>query len=172
MTCCCRFPICAGDNAMHPVRAIVGEARRAMHIPCIPTETTMPRIPHDNRAAMAAANQRRKALIDQRKTRLGELLLSSGADDALDFDQIAGLLRDGLEQLDRNPSLGEVWRQKGQEHFRRGRASLRRPAGPGGLHDTGRANGAGNSAPADRTPAPARNAAPPLDGQLPLDPKA
>lgn len=132
----------------------------------------MPRIPHDNRAAMKATTERRKILIDQRKTRLGELLLSSGADNALDFDQIAGLLRDGLEQLEGNPKLGEVWRQKGQEHFRRGRASLRRPAGPGGLHDPGGTDGTGNSTPADRTFAPARGAAPSADGQLPLDPKA
>jgi len=143
-----------------------------MHIPCIPTETTMPRTPHDNSAEMKATAERRKALVAQRKTRLGELLQSTGADGALDFDQIAGLLRDGLERLDHTPGLGEVWRQKGQEHFRRGRTGLRRPAGPGSLHDAGGTNGTGGNPGPDRPPAPARGAAPPAARQLPLDPKA
>ncbi len=142
-----------------------------MHIPCIPTETTMPRTPHDNSAEMKATEDRRKALVAQRKTRLGELLQSAGADGPLDFDQIAGLVRDGLERLQRDPGLAEVWRRKGQEHFRRGRAGLRRPAGPGNLHDAGRTNGTGGGT-TDRPPAPARGAAPPAAGQLPLDPKA
>lgn len=142
------------------------------HIPCVPTETTMPRTPHDNTAEMKAAAERRKALVAQRKTRLGELLQSAGADGPLDFDQIAGLIRDGLERLERDPGLKEVWRRKGQEHFRRGRTGVRSPAGPGSLHDAGCTDGAGDSAPADRAPAPARRAPPPAAGQLPLDPEA
>jgi len=93
------------DSGTHPVFAVVGEARTAMHIPCIATETTMPRTPHDNSAEMKATAERRKALVAQRKTRLGELLQSTGADGILDFDQIAGLIRDGLERLDHNPGL-------------------------------------------------------------------
>jgi len=143
-----------------------------VHIPCTTTETTMPRTPHDNSAEMKATAERRKALVAQRKTRLGELLQSTGADGVLDFDQIAGLLRDGLERLAHNPDLKEVWRQKGQEHFRRGRNGLRRPAGPGSLHDPGRTNGTGGNPGPDRAPAPARGAAPPPHGQLPFDPKA
>lgn len=53
----------------------------------------MPRTPHDNSAEMRATAERSKALVAQRKTRLGELLQSTGADGALDFDQIAGLTR-------------------------------------------------------------------------------
>ena len=143
-----------------------------MHIPCITTETTMPRIPHDNRPAQQATEDRRKALVAQRKTRLGELLQSAGADGPLDFEQIAGLIRDGLERLERDPSLAEVWRRKGQEHFRRGRAGLRRPAGPGSLHDAGGTDGTGGGTTTDRPPAPARRAASPAAGQLPLDPEA
>jgi len=135
-------------------------------------ETTMPRTPHDNSAEMKATAERRKALVAQRKTRLGELLQSTGADGTLDFDQIAGLLRDGLERLDHNPGLAEVWRHKGQEHFRRGRAGLRRPAGPGRLHDAGGTDGTGSDPAPDRAPDPARGAAPPPARQLPLDPEA
>ena len=91
----------------------------------------MPRTPHDNSAEMKATEDRRKILVAQRKTRLGELLQSAGADGPLDFEQIAGLVRDGLERLERDPGLAEVWRRKGQEHFRRGRAGLCRPCWPG-----------------------------------------
>jgi len=81
-----------------------------MHIPCIPTETTMPRIPHDNSAEMKATADRRKALVAQRKTRLGELLQSTGADGILDFDQIAGLIRDGLGLVVTSVPKVPIWK--------------------------------------------------------------
>jgi len=131
----------------------------------------MARKPHDNDREIKALADRRKELAAQRKTRLGEVLQRTGADGALDFDQIAGLVRDALERLARDPGLGEGWRSKGQEFFRRGRGGIPGGAAPGALHDAGSANGTGDAAGKDRAPARPRSPAPPPAAELPLDPQ-
>ena len=131
----------------------------------------MARKPHDNDPELKALADRRKAMIAQRKTRLGEVLQLSGADGVLDFDQIAGLVRDSLERLAKDPGLAEVWRRKGQEYFRQGRAGARGDTGRTDAHDANSTHGKSRSAATVRPPAPAHGAAAGAPGQLPLDPQ-
>lgn len=130
----------------------------------------MARKPHDNQDQLKAIAERRKALLLQRKIRLGEILQLAGADGLFDFDQIAGLLRDAIQRHAATPNLGEVWRQEGQALFRQTRMGRRDHTPSSGAHHPGGAANQGRGATPDRAPTAARDPAPLAARQLPLDP--
>lgn len=81
-----------------------------------------PRRPRDIDAELRALQDKARQLRTKQKAQLGELLLATGAADALDPDALAGLLLHGLEQAKANPQAAERWRQRGESFFRRERA--------------------------------------------------
>ncbi|MBC9176132.1 conjugal transfer protein TraD [Pseudoroseomonas ludipueritiae] len=99
-----------------------------------------PRRPRDIDAELRALQDKARQLRTKQKAQLGELLLATGAADALDPDTLAGLLLHGLEQAKSNPQAAESWRQRGEAFFRRERAST---------------SGAGESKPASTSSRPA-----------------
>jgi hypothetical protein len=78
-----------------------------------------PRRPRDIDAELRALQDKARLLRNKQKSQLGELLLATGAADALDPDALAGLLLHGLEQAKANPQAAESWRQRGEAFFRR-----------------------------------------------------
>jgi len=78
-----------------------------------------PRRPRDIDAELRALQDKARLLRTKQKSQLGELLLATGAADALDPDALAGLLLHGLEQAKANPQAAESWRQRGETFFRR-----------------------------------------------------
>jgi hypothetical protein len=82
-----------------------------------------PRRPRDIDAELRALQDKARLLRNKQKAQLGELLLATGATDALDADALAGLLLHGLEQAKANPQAAESWRLRGQAFFRRERAT-------------------------------------------------
>ena len=89
-----------------------------------------PRRPRDIDAELRALQDKARLLRTKQKSQLGELLLATGAADALDPDALAGLLLHGLEQAKANPQAAESWRQRGEAFFRRsaGGATDSKPA--------------------------------------------
>ncbi|MFC7556865.1 conjugal transfer protein TraD [Pseudoroseomonas wenyumeiae] len=73
-----------------------------------------PRRPRDIDAELRALQDKARQLRTKQKAQLGELLLATGAADALDPDALAGLLLHGLEQAKANPKAAESWRQRGE----------------------------------------------------------
>jgi hypothetical protein len=88
-----------------------------------------PRRPRDIDTELRALQDKARQLRTKQKAQLGELLLATGAADALDPDALAGLLLHGLEQAKANPQAAESWRQRGESFFRRGQAGT---SGAGG----------------------------------------
>jgi hypothetical protein len=82
-----------------------------------------PRRPRDIDAELRALQDKARLLRNKQKSQLGELLLATGAADALDPDALAGLLLHGLEQAKSNPQAAESWRRRGEAFFRREQAS-------------------------------------------------
>lgn len=80
-----------------------------------------PRRPRDIEAELKALQDKARQLRTRQKSQLGELLLSTGAADALDPDALAGLLLRGLEQAKSDPKAVEGWRKRGEAFFRRER---------------------------------------------------
>ncbi|MBI0539134.1 conjugal transfer protein TraD [Roseomonas sp. KE2513] len=80
-----------------------------------------PRRPRDIEAELKALQDKARQLRIRQKSQLGELLLSTGAADALDPDALAGLLLRGLEQAKSDPKAVEGWRKRGEAFFRRER---------------------------------------------------
>jgi hypothetical protein len=78
-----------------------------------------PRRPRDIDAELRALQDKARLLRTKQKAQLGELLLATGAADALDPDALAGLLLHSLEQAKANPQAAEIWRQRGEAFFRR-----------------------------------------------------
>jgi hypothetical protein len=81
-----------------------------------------PRRPRDIDAELRALQDKARQLRTKQKAQLGELLLATGAADALDPDALAGLLLHGLEQAKNNPQAAESWRRRGEAFFRREQA--------------------------------------------------
>ena len=71
-----------------------------------------PRRPRDIEAELKALQDKARQLKSKQKAQLGELLMATGAADALDPDALAGLLLHGIEQAKREPKAVEGWRQK------------------------------------------------------------
>jgi len=101
-----------------------------------------PRRPRDIDAELRALQDKARQLRTRQKAQLGELLLATGAADALDPDALAGLLLHGLEQAKANPKAAESWRQRGEAFFRRAGSSAQQ-------------SGSGKAAAADAGAAPA-----------------
>ena len=78
-----------------------------------------PRRPRDIEAELKALQDKARQLRTRQKSQLGELLLSTGAADALDPDALAGLLLRGLEQAKSDPKAVEGWRKRGEASYRR-----------------------------------------------------
>ena len=88
-----------------------------------------PRRPRDIEAELKALQDKAKQLRGKQKSQLGELLLATGAADALDPDALAGLLLRGLEQAKSDPKAVEGWRTRGAAFFRREREAAGNDAG-------------------------------------------
>lgn len=97
-----------------------------------------PRRPRDIEAELKALQDKAKLLRTKQKSQLGELLIATGAADALDPDTLAGVLLDAIERGKSDKDALEGWRRRGEAFFRRERAAS--------------GNGAGSRA---RTPSPA-----------------
>jgi hypothetical protein len=82
-----------------------------------------PRRPRDIDAELRALQDKARQLRTKQKAQLGELLLATGAAEALDPEALAGLLLHGLEQAKSNPEMAAGWRQRGAAFFRRERVS-------------------------------------------------
>ncbi|WP_073139658.1 conjugal transfer protein TraD [Muricoccus roseus] len=82
-----------------------------------------PRRPRDIEAELKALHDKARQLRTKQKSQLGELLLATGAADALDPDALAGLLLDGIERSKTDPNTLEGWRRRGDAFFRRERAA-------------------------------------------------
>lgn len=107
-----------------------------------------PRRPRDIEAELKALQDKARQLKSKQKAQLGELLMATGAADALDPDALAGLLLHGIEQAKREPKAVEGWRHRGEAFFRRERAKQRDgDAATGAAAD--RTGGAGPSAAAE-----------------------
>lgn len=81
-----------------------------------------PRRPRDIEAELKALQDKARQLKSKQKAQLGELLMATGAAEALDPDALAGLLLHGIEQAKREPKALEGWRKRGEAFFRRERA--------------------------------------------------
>ena len=90
-----------------------------------------PRRPRDIEAELKALQDKARQLRTRQKSQLGELLLATGAADALDPDAIAGLLLRALDQAKSDPKAVEGWRKRGEAFFRREREA----AGNAGADD-------------------------------------
>jgi hypothetical protein len=88
-----------------------------------------PRRPRDIDAELRALQDKARQLRTKQKAQLGELLLATGAAEALDPEALAGLLLQGLEQAKANPQAAENWRRRGEAFFRRERSGA---SGAGG----------------------------------------
>ena len=82
-----------------------------------------PRRPRDIDAELRALQDKAKLLRSKQKSQLGELLLATGAADALDPEALAGLLLDGIERAKTDKDALEGWRRRGDAFFRRERAA-------------------------------------------------
>ncbi|MFC7557647.1 conjugal transfer protein TraD [Pseudoroseomonas wenyumeiae] len=91
-----------------------------------------PRRPRDIDAELRALQDKARQLRTRQKAQLGELLLATGAADALDPDALAGLLLHGLEQAKANPKAAESWRQRGAFFRRAGSGTIRQRPSRGG----------------------------------------
>ena len=91
-----------------------------------------PRRPRDIEAELKALQDKARQLKSKQKAQLGELLMATGAAEALDPDALAGLLLHGIEQAKREPKALEGWRKRGEAFFRRERAAAvkAQPASP------------------------------------------
>jgi hypothetical protein len=90
-----------------------------------------PRRPRDIEAELKALQDKARQLKSKQKAQLGELLMATGAAEALDPDALAGLLLHGIEQARREPKALEGWRKRGEAFFRRERAAAENAAPPG-----------------------------------------
>jgi hypothetical protein len=81
-----------------------------------------PRRPRDIEAELKALQDKARQLRSKQKAQLGELLMATGAAEALDPDALAGLLLHGIEQAGREPKAVEGWRKRGEAFFHRERA--------------------------------------------------
>jgi hypothetical protein len=100
-----------------------------------------PRRPRDIEAELKALQDKARQLKSKQKAQLGELLMATGAAEALDPDALAGLLLHGIEQARREPKAVEGWRKRGEAFFRRERDAAENAA------PAGAANGADNHGP-------------------------
>jgi hypothetical protein len=100
-----------------------------------------PRRPRDIEAELKALQDKARQLKSKQKAQLGELLMATGAAEALDPDALAGLLLHGIEQARREPKAVEGWRKRGEAFFRRERAAAENASPPEA------ANGADNHGP-------------------------
>jgi hypothetical protein len=97
-----------------------------------------PRRPRDIEAELKALQDKARQLKSKQKAQLGELLMATGAAEALDPDALAGLLLHGIEQAKREPKAVEGWRKRGEAFFRRERATdAAAPAGAANGADGG-----------------------------------
>jgi hypothetical protein len=94
-----------------------------------------PRRPRDIEAELKALQDRARQLKSKQKAQLGELLMATGAAEALDPDALAGLLLQGIEQAKREPKAVEGWRKRGEAFFRRERAAADAAAPAGAAND-------------------------------------
>lgn len=95
-----------------------------------------PRRPRDIEAELKALQDRARQLKSKQKAQLGELLMATGAAEALDPDTLAGLLLHGIEQAKREPKAVEGWRKRGEAFFRRERAAADKAAPAGAANGT------------------------------------
>ena len=72
------------------------------------------RKPRDFDADLKALNDKAKLLKERKVHQLGELVIATGAD-ALNIEQLAGLLLAGIERNDANAK--ESWRKRGVAFF-------------------------------------------------------
>jgi hypothetical protein len=98
---------------------------------CKGEDAMAPRRPRDIEAELKALQDRARQLKSKQKAQLGELLMATGAAEALDPDALAGLLLHGIEQAKREPKTLEGWRRRGEAFFRRERAAADAAAPPG-----------------------------------------
>jgi hypothetical protein len=80
-------------------------------------DATALRRPRDIEAELKALQDRARQLKSKQKAQLGELLMATGAAEALDPDALAGLLPHGIEQAKREPKAVEGWRRRGEAFF-------------------------------------------------------
>jgi len=115
-----------------------------------------PRRPRDIEAELKVLQDKARQLRSKQKAQLGELLLATGAAEALNPDALAGLLLHGIEQAKQDPKAAEGWRRRGEAFFRRERTA----SAAGRRHDdttpaaapasaAGRVDGAGPRAAAE-----------------------
>ncbi|MFC7557160.1 conjugal transfer protein TraD [Pseudoroseomonas wenyumeiae] len=98
-----------------------------------------PRRPRDIDAELRALQDKARQLRTRQKAQLGELLLATGAADALDPDALAGLLLHGLEQAKANPKAAESWRQRGEAFSPRRKRHPKSGSGQAAAADAGAA---------------------------------
>ncbi len=86
------------------------------------------RKPRDYDAELKALNEKARVLKESKLLRLGELVVTTGAD-ALDTETLAGALLEVTQSDDKQRQM--AWRKAGEEYFRRGkRTAPKGPAGP------------------------------------------
>jgi len=84
-----------------------------------------PRRPRDIEAELKALQDKARQLKSKQKAQLGELLMATGAADALDPDALAGVLLEAIERTKSDKPALEGWRRRGEAFFRRERANAK-----------------------------------------------
>ena len=100
-----------------------------------------PRRPRDIEAELKSLQDRARQLKSKQKAQLGELLMATGAAEALDPDALAGALLEAIERARSDKPAVEGWRRRGEAFFRRERAAAR------AANDAGPPNGAERPSP-------------------------
>ena len=83
------------------------------------------RKPRDFDAALKTLTERTKAVKENKRRQLGELVVATGAD-TLDIDTLAGAL---LAIAKASPAQRTVWREQGERFFRSGPAAEAQTSG-------------------------------------------
>jgi len=104
------------------------------------------RKPRDYDAELKALNDRARQLKERKVHQLGDLVITTGADN-LTIEQLAGLLLTGTENKD--ASAKEKWRQRGEAFFRREQGNT---GGGGHGNNEGAAKNNGGAPPAGSQP--------------------
>ena len=84
-----------------------------------------PRRPRDIEAELKALQDKARQLKSKQKAQLGELLMATGAAEALDSDALAGVLLEAIERVKSDKPAVEGWRRRGEAFFRRERAAAK-----------------------------------------------
>lgn len=95
-----------------------------------------PRRPRDIEAELKALQDKARQLKSKQKAQLGELLMATGAAEALDPDALAGVLLDAIERAKADKPAVEGWRRRGEAFFRRERAAAKAADATGSANGT------------------------------------